>query len=79
MAFNYWHYSCAGISCQKKIRGIGRLDPKETVSLQELAYSNMMVQESLLRLLKRKHVITEKEFMDELKALKKEMAAKQGE
>jgi hypothetical protein len=54
-----------------------KLDPKETVSFEELAYSNMMEQEALVRLLTKKGIITKKEFLDELEQVAGEMEEKQ--
>jgi len=56
-----------------------KLDPKETVSLEELAYSNMMEQEAMMRLLMKKGIISKEEFLDELKLVAKEMEEHQGE
>jgi len=56
-----------------------KLDSKETVSWEELSYSNMMQQEALLRLLVNKGIVTKEEYLDELKQLKIEMAARRGE
>ena len=53
-----------------------KLDPKETVSFEELAYSNMMEQEALVRLLTKKGIITKKEFLDELEQVAGEMEEK---
>jgi hypothetical protein len=39
-----------------------KIDNKETVSLEELAYSNRMEQEALVRLLKKKGIISKKNF-----------------
>ena len=54
-----------------------KLDPKEIVSVEELAYSNMMEQEALVRLLTKKGIITKKEFLDELELVAGEMEGKQ--
>jgi hypothetical protein len=56
-----------------------KLDPQEIVEWQELAYSNTMEQEALVRVLIKKGIITDKEFLDELKLVVKEMDAKKGE
>ena len=56
-----------------------KLDPKEIVSLEELAYSNMMEQEAMMRLLMKKGIISKEEFLDELKLVVGEMEEKQGE
>ena len=54
-----------------------KLDPREMVSLEELAYSNMMEQEAMMRLLMKKGIITKKEFLDELEQVAGEMEEKQ--
>ena len=54
-----------------------KLDQKEIVSLEELAYSNMMEQEALVRVLLKKGIITKREFLDELKLVAGEMKGKQ--
>ena len=56
-----------------------KLDPKEMVSLEELAYSNMMEQEALVRFLTKKGIISKEEFLDELKLVEGEMEEHQGE
>ena len=56
-----------------------KLDSKEMVSWEEISYSNMMQQEALLRLLVNKGIVTKEEYLDELKQLKIEQAAKRGE
>jgi hypothetical protein len=56
-----------------------KLDPKEIVEWQEMAYSNMIQMEALLRLLVQKGVITEEEYAAELKRVAQEVDAKQGE
>ena len=56
-----------------------KLEPKEIVEWQELAYSNTMEQEYLMRVLIKKGIITDKEFLEELKLVVKEMDAKKGE
>jgi hypothetical protein len=56
-----------------------KLDPKEIVEWQEIAYSNMIQQEALLRLLVKKGLITEEEYAAELRQVAKEVDAKQGE
>ena len=43
---------------------------RETVTYKEIAYSNMMSIEALVSLLTRKGLITEREILDELKAIK---------
>ena len=56
-----------------------KLDTKEAVSWEEISYSNMMQQEALLRLLVNKGIVTKEEYLDELKQLNIEMAARRGE
>ena len=56
-----------------------KLDQKEIVSLEELAHSNMMEQEAMMRLLMKKGIISKEEFLDELKLVAKEMEEHQGE
>ena len=43
---------------------------RETVSFEEIAYSNMMSIEALVSLLTRKGLITQQEILEELKAIK---------
>ena len=43
---------------------------RETVSFEELAYSNMMSIEALVSLLTRKGLITQQEILEELKAIR---------
>ena len=56
-----------------------KLDSKETVSWEEISYSNMMEQEALLRILVKKGIVTKEEFLEEIKQLQIELAAKRGE
>ena len=56
-----------------------KLEPKEIVEWQELAYSNTMEQEAMMRLLIKKGIISKEEFLDELKLVAKEMEEHQGE
>ena len=56
-----------------------KIDPEEIVALEEIAYSNRMEQEAMLRLLMKKGIISREEFLDELKLVAKEMEEKQGE
>ena len=56
-----------------------KLDQKEIVEWQELAYSGMIQMEALLRLLVKKGLITEEEYAAELKKVAREVDAKQGE
>ena len=43
---------------------------RETVSYEEIAYSNMLSIEALVNLLTRKGLITQQEILDELKAIR---------
>jgi hypothetical protein len=52
-----------------------KLDPKEVVTLEELANSNYFQIETILRLLVKKGIITKQEYIDEMKELKIDMAA----
>jgi len=52
------------------------LDPKEIVTVQELAISNMLEIEALKQLLFEKGIITEDEFIERYKQLSKEMKGK---
>jgi hypothetical protein len=56
-----------------------KLDLKEIVEWQELAYSNTMEQEALVRLLTKKGIISKKEFLDELEQVEGAMEEHQGE
>ena len=52
------------------------LDPKEIVTVQELAISNMLEIEALRQLLFEKGIISEEEFIERYKKLGKEMKGK---
>ena len=54
------------------------LDPKEIVTVQELAISNMLEIEALRQLLFEKGIITEDEFIAKFKKLDREMKEKGG-
>jgi hypothetical protein len=56
-----------------------KIDPNELVTLEELAYSNRMEQEAMLRLLMKKGIISREEFLNELKLVAGEMEEKQDE
>lgn len=47
-----------------------QLDPKETVSFEELLMSNVYTQEALINLLEKKGVITKAELLEEIKGLR---------
>jgi hypothetical protein len=44
-----------------------KLEPKETVSLEELLMSNVYTQEALINLLEKKGIITRSEFLQDVK------------
>ena len=54
------------------------LDPKEIVTVQELAISNMLELETLRQLLFEKGIISEDEFITKFKKLDREMKEKGG-
>lgn len=54
------------------------LDPKEVVTVQELAVSNMLEIEALRELLFEEGVITKEEFLAKFKKLDREMKRKRG-
>jgi len=47
-----------------------KLDPKEVVTTDELAVSNMYVQEALMNLLEKKGIMAREEVLGEIKKLK---------
>jgi hypothetical protein len=47
-----------------------KLDKKETVTVEELAISNMYVQEALVNLLTKKGILTEEEILEEIRLIK---------
>jgi hypothetical protein len=47
-----------------------KLDPKETVSFDELLTSNIYTQEALINLLEQKGIITKRELLKEIKRLR---------
>jgi len=53
-----------------------QLGSKEVVTTEEIAHSNMLQIEAILRLLVKKGIITNQEFLDEMRELREEMAAK---
>jgi polyhydroxyalkanoate synthesis regulator phasin len=53
-----------------------QLDPKEIVTIGELAKSNMFQVEVLTRILVKKGIMTKEEFIEEMQELKREMAEK---
>lgn len=54
------------------------LDPKQIVTVQELAVSNMLELETLRQLLFEKGIISEEEFVERYKKLSREMKEKRG-
>ena len=54
------------------------LDPKEVVTVQELAVSNMLELETLRQLLFEKGIISEEEFIAKFKKLDREMKKRRG-
>jgi hypothetical protein len=63
------------------MRGAGMaipLDPKEIVTVQELAVSNMLELETLRQLLFEKGIINQDEFIAKFKKLDREMKERRG-
>ena len=54
------------------------LDPKQIVTTQELAISNMLELETLRQLLFEKGIISEEEFIERFKKVNKEMKERRG-
>lgn len=50
-----------------------KLDPKELVSFKELLMSEVVQSEALVNLLERKGIITKKELLEEIKAVKSKL------
>ncbi|MFC1535706.1 hypothetical protein ACFL32_00925 [Candidatus Neomarinimicrobiota bacterium] len=50
---------------------------KETVTLEDLVYAEMIQSEAIVRLLVAKGIITKEEFMEEVKAVNSEQALRQ--
>ena len=48
------------------------LNPKEVVSIEELAISNMNEIEALIKVLARKSIVNKKEVLEEIKKMRKE-------
>ena len=51
-----------------------KIDPKETVTFEELLMSNIFVQEALINLLEKKGLIDKKELLEEIKRVRKEQS-----
>lgn len=51
-----------------------KIDPKETVTFEELLMSNVYVQEALINLLEKKGLIDKKELLEEIKRVRKEQS-----
>ena len=51
-----------------------KIDPKETVTFEELLMSNVYVQEALINLLEKKGLIYKKELLEEIKSVRKEQS-----
>ena len=49
-----------------------KLDPRETVTFEELFISNVYTQEALINLLEKKGLIGKKELLEEIKRLRSE-------
>jgi hypothetical protein len=47
-----------------------KLDPRETVTFEELFISNVYTQEALINLLEKKGLIEKKELLEEIKRLR---------
>ena len=51
-----------------------KLDPKETVSIEEVLMSNVFTQEAIINVLERKGLLSRAEVMQEILEMKKEQA-----
>jgi hypothetical protein len=51
-----------------------KLDPRETVTFEELFLSNVYTQEALINLLEKKGLIDKKELFEEIKRLRREQS-----
>ncbi len=49
-----------------------KLDPKETVTFEELLMSNVYTQEALINLLDKKGIVAKKEVIEEIERLRRE-------
>ena len=48
-----------------------KLDPKETVTFEEVLMSNVFTQEAIINVLERKGILTRKEVLEEIVKLRK--------
>lgn len=48
----------------------------EMMQIEELAYSNMIQHEALIKMLVRKEIVTKKEYLDEIGIVTKELKSK---
>jgi hypothetical protein len=55
---------------------IDRQKEMEMIQIEELAYSNMIQHEALIRMLTRKGIVTKQEYLDEVGVVTKEMKSK---
>ena len=53
-------------------------EDKETVTLEDLVYAEMIQSEAIVRLLVRKDIISQEEFMEEVKAVNTEQQSRTG-
>ncbi len=53
-----------------------KLDPKETVSVEELIKTIVYAQEALVRVLHKKNILTERDVLDEIKRVRAEQEKK---
>jgi hypothetical protein len=49
-----------------------KLDPKETVTFEELLLSNTIQQEAMFNILERKGLMSKKELLEEIKRLRRD-------
>ena len=55
-----------------------KADPRKVVTFEDLLWSVMCEQEALRRILVRKGIISNKEMLAEIKAIRKQVEAKRG-
>jgi len=51
-----------------------KLDPKETVTFEELVMSNVYTQEALINFLEKKGLFTKEELIEEIKRIRREQS-----